>query len=146
MKLLPQGEIEDCKSATAWSIFTGYTTPQSTKQNGDVTENGKKIETTASYRLFGIDLMKTSTPTTIEEESMQELNGTGGCTEENGRSLDSPVDSEQKSDLSKVSQEKKQVLPLASPRDMQTKQGSSTRSRTKVYMKVIHRICLDKFS
>lgn len=123
---IAQGEVEDCKSETVWSIFTGYATPQSTKQSGDLTENGKKTETNASYRLFGIDLMKPSTPTTIGEEFVQELNVTGGSTEEYGRSLDS--------DFSKVSPEKKQMLPLASSGDTQSKQGSSTRSRTKVQM------------
>lgn len=130
-----QGEVEDCKSATAWSVFPGYTTPTPTKQSNDLAENGKKTETLASYRLFGIDLMKPSTPTTQEDEYVQEAIGTGDSTEELGRSSDSgAADSEQKSDLSKSSQEKRQILQLSSPRDLQSKQGSSTRSRTKVQM------------
>lgn len=130
-----QGEVEDCKSATAWSVFPGYTTPTPTKQSNDLAENGKKTETLASYRLFGIDLMKPSTPTTQEDEYVQEPIGTGDSTEELGRSSDSgAADSEQKSDLSKSSQEKRQILQLSSPRDLQSKQGSSTRSRTKVQM------------
>lgn len=132
-KLELQGEAEDCKNATAWSVFSGYATPNSTTQHNDPSENGKKTETVASYRLFGIDLMKPSTSTTREEEFVQEQNGTGGLTEEHGHSLDSAADSEQKSDLSKVSQENKENL--ASPKDMQSKQGSSTRTRTKVFYK-----------
>lgn len=77
--------------------------------------------------------MQPSTPASREEESVQEIIGTGGHTEEIGRSLDSAADSEQKSDLSKASQDKKMVLQLASPRDIPSKH-SSTRSRTKVYM------------
>ncbi|XP_021754396.1 auxin response factor 9-like isoform X1 [Chenopodium quinoa] len=131
---IAQAEIEDCKTATAWSVFSGYGTPQSAKQTGDLTEIGKKTETTSSYRLFGIDLMKPSTPTTVEEDFVQEPNVNGVSKEEQGRSLDSAAESEQKSDLSKISQEKKQTLLLASSKDMPSKQGSSTRSRTKVQM------------
>ncbi|XP_057520598.1 auxin response factor 9 isoform X1 [Amaranthus tricolor] len=128
-----QGEVEDCKIGTARSVFTGYVTPKPTKQSSVSIENGKKTETVPSYRLFGIDLMQPSTPASREEDSVQELNGTGGHTEETVPSLESVADSEQKSDLSKASQDKKMVLQLASTRDIPSKH-SSTRSRTKVQM------------
>lgn len=100
---------------------------------GETIENQKKPETVASYWLFGIDLMKPSRPILRQDEFVQEPNVTGGHIEEMGRCFDSPADSEQRSDLSKASQDKRQVLQLASPRDKQSNH-SSTRSRTKVYI------------
>ncbi|XP_074265012.1 auxin response factor 9-like isoform X2 [Silene latifolia] len=121
-----QSEVEDCKSATAWSVFSGYATPKSTKQSNEPIDNGRKTETVASYRLFGIDLMKPSTPIAREEEFVQDLNVTRISTAEQGPSSDSAVDS----DLSKTCREKRQLPQL----NCQSKSFSSTRSRTKVQM------------
>lgn len=116
---IAQGEVEDSKTTTGWSVFSGYATPKSTKQsNDDLIENGRKSETVGSYRLFGIDLMKPYTPTIREEECVHEIVVTRGSSEDQGHTSESASDSDQKSELSKVSVEKKQT----------------TRSRTKVQM------------
>ncbi|KAH9620407.1 hypothetical protein KSS87_000019 [Heliosperma pusillum] len=121
-----QSEVEDCKSATAWSVFSGYATLKSTKQSNEPIDNGRKTETVASYRLFGFDLMKPSTTIAREEEFVQDLNVTRISTAEHGPSSDSAVDS----DLSKTCGEKRQLPQLTS----HSKPVSSTRSRTKVQM------------
>lgn len=129
--VIPRGEVEDSKTATASS---GYATLKSTKENNDSIENGKKLsETVRSYRLFGIDLMKPFL-TTIREESVCEVKVIGGSSEEQGQSSGSASYSEQKSELSKVSVEMKQLTHIASPRETQSKQAFTTRSRTKVQM------------
>ncbi|GAB4857625.1 Auxin response factor 9 [Ancistrocladus abbreviatus] len=126
-----QEETEDGKSTTAWSVLSGYTTPQPTRQCNDATDNLKRTEAVTSYRLFGIDLMKPSTTSTPEKSS--------GCTmEEHVPSSQSAADSEQKSDLSKVSNGKKQEQLQMSPKETHSKQSSipstATRSRIKVQM------------
>uniref|UniRef100_A0A1J3IHV2 Auxin response factor n=1 Tax=Noccaea caerulescens TaxID=107243 RepID=A0A1J3IHV2_NOCCA len=89
----------------------------------------KKPETTASYRLFGIDLM--SPPLAASEEKtapIRPINITKPTLESN---------SDPKSEISKASEEKKQEPAQASPKEVQSKQSSSTRSRTKVQMQGI---------
>lgn len=130
-----KGEFEDSKATTAWSVFSSYVTPRMANQRNDLTENKKKSEAVASCRLFGIDLMKPSTPAPKEEDIVQEVKVNNISVEEHGPSSEATTDSEQKSDLSKLSQEKKQSLPLVSPKVTQSKLGGpSTRTRTKVQM------------
>lgn len=130
-----KGEFEDSKATTAWSVFSSYVTPRMANQRNDLTENKKKSEAVASCRLFGIDLMKPSTPAPKEEDIVQEVKVNNISVEEHGPSSEATTDSEQKSDLSKLSQEKKQLLPLVSPKVTQSKLGGpSTRTRTKVQM------------
>ncbi|KAL9246641.1 hypothetical protein vseg_020151 [Gypsophila vaccaria] len=125
-----QSGVGDCKNTYGWSVFTGYSTSESLKQSEGETDNMKKTEAVASYRLFGIDLMKPSTPISNDEEFVRNTNATTLSSAEQGHSSES----EPKSGLSKASHENKQLLQLASPRDLPSKQGSSTRSRTKVQM------------
>ncbi|KAJ8436538.1 hypothetical protein Cgig2_031479 [Carnegiea gigantea] len=129
-----KGEFEDSKATTVWSVFSSYVTPKMANQRNDLTENKKKSEAVASCRLFGIDLMKPSTPAPKEEDIVQEVKVNNISVEEHGPSSEATTDSEQKSDLSKLSQEKKQSLPLVSPKETQSKLGPSTRTRTKVQM------------
>lgn len=130
-----EGEFEDSKATTAWSVFSSYVTPKMANQRNDLTENKKKSEAVASCRLFGIDLMKHSTPAPKEEDIIQEVKVNNISVEEYGPSSEATTDSEQKSDLSKLTQEKKQLLPLVSPKETQSKLGGpSTRTRTKVQM------------
>jgi len=102
-------------------------------QRNDLTENRKKSEPVLSCRLFGIDLMKPSAPVPKEEDMVQDVKVTNIFAEEHGPSSEATTDSEQKSDLSKLSQEKKPSLPLLSPKDTQSKLGPSSRTRTKVW-------------
>ncbi|XP_010448630.1 PREDICTED: auxin response factor 9 isoform X1 [Camelina sativa] len=86
----------------------------------------KKPETTANYRLFGIDLMSSSLAASEEKTApMRPINITKSTPDSN---------SDPKSEISKVSEEKKQEPPQTSPKEVQSKQISSTRSRTKVQM------------
>ncbi|KAJ0239644.1 AUX/IAA domain-containing protein [Hirschfeldia incana] len=88
----------------------------------------KKHETTtaASCRLFGIDLMSPYLPSPEEKTAlMRPINVTKP-------NLDSNADP--KSEISKLSEEKKEEPAQASPKEVQSKQNSSSRSRTKVQM------------
>lgn len=85
----------------------------------------KKPETTGIYRLFGIDLMSSSLAASEEKTApMRPINITKPTLDSN---------SDPKSEISKVSEEKKQEPAQASPKEVQSKQNGSTRSRTKVY-------------
>ena len=84
----------------------------------------KKPETTASYRLFGIDLLSSSIPATEEKTAPTlPINITKPTPDSN---------SDPKSEVSKLSEEKKQEPAQASSKEVQSKEISSTRSRTKV--------------
>ncbi|CAF2131043.1 auxin response factor 9 [Brassica rapa] len=86
----------------------------------------KKPETTASYRLFGIDLLSSSIPATEEKTAPTlPINITKPTPDSN---------SDPKSEVSKLSEEKKQEPAQASSKEVQSKEISSTRSRTKVQM------------
>ncbi|XP_010439106.1 PREDICTED: auxin response factor 9-like isoform X2 [Camelina sativa] len=86
----------------------------------------KKPETTANYRLFGIDLMSSSLAASEEKTApMRPINITKSTPDSN---------SDPKSEISKVSEEKKQEPPQTSSKEVQSKQISSTRSRIKVQM------------
>ncbi|CAH8314260.1 unnamed protein product [Eruca vesicaria subsp. sativa] len=86
-------------------------------------EQKKPETTTASYRLFGIDLFSPSIPAFEEKTApMQPM------------SLTPDSNSDPKSEVSKLSEEKKQEPAQASSKEVQSKQISSTRSRTKVQM------------
>ncbi|KAG5406991.1 hypothetical protein IGI04_013110 [Brassica rapa subsp. trilocularis] len=86
----------------------------------------KKPETSASYRLFGIDLLSSSIPATEEKTAPTlPINITKPTPDSN---------SDPKSEVSKLSEEKKQEPAQASSKEVQSKENSSTRSRTKVQM------------
>ncbi|GMH09323.1 hypothetical protein Nepgr_011164 [Nepenthes gracilis] len=132
---LTHEETEEGKSASARSVLSGCATPPSEKQNINLTNyNDKKSKTVASYRLFGIDIMKPATTTNGEKANLQPADVTVGMTE--GCAPCSHLASNSKKNSTKVSQEKKQGLFQASPIEIQSKQSSisSTRSRTKVQM------------
>ncbi|CAN8325734.1 unnamed protein product [Cochlearia groenlandica] len=83
----------------------------------------KKPETTSSCRLFGVDLMSSSLAVSEEKTaSMRPINIAKPTLESN---------SDPKSEISKVSEEKKQEPAQESPKEVQS---SSTRTRTKVQM------------
>ncbi|KAJ4867582.1 Auxin response factor 9 [Raphanus sativus] len=89
-------------------------------------EQKKPETTTASYRLFGVDLLSSSVPAPEEKAAlMQPINITKPAPDSN---------SDPKSEVSKLSEEKKQEPAQASSKEVQSKENSSTRSRTKVQM------------
>jgi len=77
--------------------------------------------------------MKPCIATIREEESVDDVKVIGGSSSEQGQSSEAASVSEQKSELSKISAEKKQLMHVASPRETQSKQAFSSRSRTKVW-------------
>ncbi|GAB4834599.1 Auxin response factor 9 [Ancistrocladus abbreviatus] len=132
-----QEETEDGKSASAWSVISDYTMLQQ-RQCAETTKNAKRTEAITSYRLFGIDLLKPSTNPTTEKSTVQLVDVTGGVVEVHVPSTQIAADSEQKSDLSKVSTEKNQGQLSVSPKETHSKQSpissTATRSRIKVQM------------
>ncbi|XP_010529649.1 PREDICTED: auxin response factor 9-like isoform X2 [Tarenaya hassleriana] len=117
---------EDTKSVSDW-LMNRYSIPPMAKLNNEqlgFPVEEKKPETVTSYKLFGIDLMSNSTPATPVEKTTNAL----------PINISSPTveaGSEQKSEVSKDSKEKTQV----SPKEVQSKQNSSSRSCIKVQMK-----------
>ncbi|GAV91793.1 AUX_IAA domain-containing protein/B3 domain-containing protein/Auxin_resp domain-containing protein [Cephalotus follicularis] len=129
-----QDATEGSKSVSAWPDLSGYSAPHSSQVNNDVLldqgQQEKKSETATRCRLFGIELINhtRNTPfTTISVSS--------GTTDGHSFSNLSAAESDQKLDISKASEEKKQELQV-SQKDSQTRQScsTSTRSRTKVQM------------
>ncbi|XVE58098.1 hypothetical protein DITRI_Ditri04bG0143000 [Diplodiscus trichospermus] len=128
---------EDNKSICAWPVLSGFSNPQVNNDSTfDPVEKVKKSETAASCRLFGIDLINHSASSSpLERTPTQLYTMTTGTTEGHGTSTLSYPDSDQKSDISKDSKEKQELLQLPA-KENQSKQScsSSTRSRTKVQM------------
>ncbi|KAJ6307960.1 hypothetical protein OIU76_017694 [Salix suchowensis] len=134
-----QDSMEDSKSVSPWPVFSGYSTPLSSKSKNDPipdpSDKGRKSEVPASYRLFGIDLVNHPLSSTPIEVPAQPMSICSGATEGHGLGTLSTVDSDQKSEASK---EQKPEQLQKSPKEIQSKQSStSTRSRTKVQMQGI---------
>lgn len=95
---------------------------------GNISEKWKKPDSSTGCRLFGFDLVSHSSsinPVHIPISASQDPVPAAAS-----------VDSEQQSEVSKVSKEEKQSLQV-SPKEIQSKQNSSPRSRTKVHMQGI---------
>ncbi|XP_022738380.1 auxin response factor 9-like isoform X2 [Durio zibethinus] len=129
---------EDNKSVRGWPVHSGFSNPQiNNVSTFDPIEKVKKSETAASCRLFGIELINHSASSTHLERTPTQLSTmTTGTTEGHGLSTLSPIDSDQKSDISKDSKEKMQEQLQLSAKEIQSRQScsSSTRSCTKVQM------------
>ncbi|XP_023550203.1 auxin response factor 9-like isoform X1 [Cucurbita pepo subsp. pepo] len=120
-----------------WSFLSGPSTSHlvklSDEQILDSTENGRKGETVASCRLFGIDLNHLA-KLPAEKASYQP---SSVSSDTDGRSSTlSVAQSDPKSDNLEVSVERKSEPLQASLKETQSNQSSSanTRSRTKVHM------------
>ncbi|GMH29773.1 hypothetical protein Nepgr_031616 [Nepenthes gracilis] len=130
-----QEEAEDGKNMFAWTALSGNAAPPSAKQqNNDSANNCKKPETVASCRLFGIDIMKPSTILISEKATIQPVVSSVNMSEGGIPSSRSAACSEKKLDLLKVSEAKNHGLLQVSPKEIQSKSISSTRSRIKVQM------------
>ncbi|KAA8528215.1 hypothetical protein F0562_035534 [Nyssa sinensis] len=129
------GETEESKGASAWSVLSGYSTHHSAKQSNDLMSDpidGKKSETLSSCRLFGIDLKNPpSGGAPLSEKAPVPPVCVSGTCDGHVRTTLSAVDSDQKSDLTKVYKEPKQGQ-LEVSKEVQSKQSCSTRSRTKL--------------
>ncbi|KGN50008.1 auxin response factor 9 [Cucumis sativus] len=120
--------------SSGWTFLLGTPTSHLVKLSDDQIldpiESGKKGETVASCRLFGIDLNHLA----AEKASSQP---SSGSSDTDGRiSTLSVAQSDPKSDNLEVSIERKSELSQASLKEIQCNQSSSanTRSRTKVLM------------
>ncbi|XP_022156994.1 auxin response factor 9-like isoform X2 [Momordica charantia] len=126
-------------SGCGWSFLSGPTPPSnslvklSDDQILDPTENGRKGETVASCRLFGIDLNHLAR--LPAEKASSQLSSVSSETEGRISTL-SVAHSDKKSDILEVSIERTSEPLQASLKESQSNQSSSTntRSRTKVHM------------
>lgn len=130
-----QDTIDDSKSVSAWPVHSVHPTPHSSRLNNDhmIAQTGKenKVETATSCRLFGIELIgQSQNSPAIEKAPAHAVSVPDGTSESHVSSL-SGTDSDPKGDISKPSQEGKQVKLQVSPKETMSKQLSS-RSRTKV--------------
>ncbi|XP_051137365.1 auxin response factor 9-like isoform X2 [Andrographis paniculata] len=116
-------ETEESRCASAWSLASNLTTPNTGKPDG-----------VASCRLFGIDLNSPSVVTFCEHspKSTDAPNDTSG--EVFVPSAQSSGDSEQKSGVSKSFKDVKQDQLQVPAKEVQSRQSHSSRSRTKVQM------------
>lgn len=130
-----QEVVEDSKSVA--QNFSGYSSLNQPKQCFfDPSEEGKKTESSNSFRLFGIEVFGHQTnQTKIEKMASQPMSLSVGNTEGGQLSNVSVAESDLKSDTSKVSKEPEQMQ--VSSKETQSKRSSSTsaRSRTKVKRK-----------
>lgn len=137
-KLMFQDAMDDTKFFSAGTVFSGYSTPNSSKLKNDSmcdhVENVKKTETATSCRIFGIEFFNHSASSpSMEKTPLQPISASTGTTE--GRVSNSlAAESDQKSDVSKASKESKPGQLQVSLKETQAKQScsTSTRSRTKV--------------
>ncbi|MBA0589040.1 hypothetical protein Gorai_017812, partial [Gossypium raimondii] len=131
---------EDKTRFSAWPVPSGFSNPQLNEDSTfDSTEKAKRSETAASCRLFGIDLINHSTSSTPLERTPAQLSTMIMGTEVPGPSTLSSTYSDQKSEISKDSKEKKLEQLQLSAKENQSMQSCSsfTRSRTKVQMQGI---------
>ncbi|KAG8375132.1 hypothetical protein BUALT_Bualt10G0068600 [Buddleja alternifolia] len=121
-------ETEDSKCASAWSVISNHSVPSLGKQSNS------PASTVASYRLFGIDLKSPSVVTLCENSTLKPLDIQNDASEIYIPNTLSSGDSEQKSGLSKDSRDLKQDQLQVPTKEVQSRQSSSSRSRTKVQM------------
>lgn len=147
---LLQDAMEDNKSVSAWPVLLGCSTQHSSIPKADPMldsiDMGKKVETTTSCRLFGIELMNQPTVSLPGENAPAQPNSAYiGTTEGTVPTNMSATDSDEKSDISKAFKENAQGQLQFSPKETRSKQSCSskpsfsisTRSRTKVQMQGI---------
>ncbi|KAE8699876.1 Auxin response factor 9 [Hibiscus syriacus] len=131
---------EDKTRLSDWPIPPGFSNPQLNQNSTfDPIEKLNRSETTASCRLFGIELIDHSASSTpLERTSAQLSTMTTVLAERLDPSTLSFTDSDQKSNLSKDSKEKQERQRL-SAKEIQSRQSCSsfTRSCTKVQMQGI---------
>lgn len=126
----------ETKSALAWSTFTSCSATVPAQLSNHLMSHlndGRKPDTVASCRLFGIDLISPSTGARVDRESVKPVNTSNGTTEECLPATLSTSGSEHKSDLSKDSKDHMLGQLQVPSKEVQSKQNGSTRSRTKVY-------------
>ncbi|XP_042498844.1 auxin response factor 9-like isoform X2 [Macadamia integrifolia] len=140
-----QESAEDRKTGISCSFLPGFSNLDASKRSNnlmlDPVDTRKKPEMASGYRLFGIDLANIpDIPGSTEKTPSCPMSVSSATIDGSTPLAGSGADSDQKSDLSKVSKEQKQCLIQVSPKESQSKQSwcsSSTRSRIKVQMQGI---------
>jgi auxin response factor len=136
----------DNKCAKTQSIISGFASSISRQSNGlinEQVERGRKFENSVGCRLFGIDLTSNSGIAAVPEKEpaypIVDYNGTQGLVP-----ASSEAEKAQTMDVSMSSKEQKQVVPDTLAKESQSKQGSttSTRTRTKVKFEVMSSMAL----
>ncbi|KAL2524937.1 Auxin response factor 9 [Abeliophyllum distichum] len=110
-------ETEESKSASAWSIFSNHSTPNSGKQSYSrmsCLNDDRTLDNFATCRLFGIDLKSPSLGALFEKSSLKSVDlpndASEGCIRNQRQQLQVPI------------------------KEVHIRQNHSTRSRTKVQM------------
>ncbi|KAK6158447.1 hypothetical protein DH2020_005761 [Rehmannia glutinosa] len=131
-------EMEESKSASAWSIISNHSAPSSVKQsnNGPAScpNDGRKSDTVVSCRLFGFDLKSSSLVALCEDSPLKSVDIPNDAGDVYIPSTLSSGDSEQKSGVSKEFRDLKQDQLQVPTKEIQSRQSNSSRSRTKVQM------------
>ncbi|XP_077251320.1 auxin response factor 18-like isoform X2 [Tasmannia lanceolata] len=131
-----QDAKQESKVEVLSPIPSGYSTIDHSFKLGDgsmppdVTEKGKRP---GSYRLFGIELINCPNSSDAVAKILTSPVSVSSATVEPITATVSAADSDQQSGLSKASKEQKQDLEI-SPKEIQSRQSCSIRSRTKVHM------------
>ncbi|XP_027182958.1 auxin response factor 9 isoform X1 [Coffea eugenioides] len=125
----------ESKSTIAWTTFTSCSATPAKLSNHSQSHlhDGRKPDTVASCRLFGIDLISPSTGA-LDKELLKPVNASNITTQECLPNTLSGCGSEHKSDLSKDSKDQIVGQLQLPSKEVQSKQSGSTRSRTKVQM------------
>lgn len=137
--ILPDA-ADDSKSISALPVPSRHSKTHPSSLNNELmpnaVEDGKRVETTSSCRLFGIDLVNPSLSSPPSDKApVQSLCVSTATTEGHVHNALSTADSDHKYDLQKASEEVKQGQLQNLGKETQTKQSCSTRSRTKVCLK-----------
>ncbi|KAL6533616.1 hypothetical protein OROHE_013449 [Orobanche hederae] len=120
---VPDSMPSTASPASAWSAISNH--------NND----GRKSETVASCRLFGFDLKSSSVAALRENSTLKPVDINNNAGEVCFLNSLSSGDSEQKSGVSKEFRDLKQEqLQVLLTKEIQSRQSSSSRSRTKVQM------------
>lgn len=122
MKLFQERRGEATATQPTWPLTQHSAANEPVLVLGNISEKRKKTDSGTSCRLFGIDLISHSS-------SINPVHITISASQDPVPAAS--MESEQQSEVSKISKEGKTTLQ-ATPKDIQSKQNCSLRSRTKV--------------
>ncbi|KAI3828767.1 hypothetical protein L1987_02877 [Smallanthus sonchifolius] len=125
-------ETEDQKCLSTWSTYSPHETMKQPNDSCQTSVDMKKSESVSSCRLFGFDLKIPTKSDIIPETAPLIPSNTYTFADGNVPHILSVWNSDQKSDLSKDCKDQGQLQ--VSPKEVQSKQSTSTRSRIKVQM------------
>ncbi|XP_073311846.1 auxin response factor 9-like [Primulina huaijiensis] len=131
-------ETEESRSASAWSVISNHSAPSSgRKSNNPITschKEERKSDTTATCRLFGIDLNSPSVVTLCDYSPVKSVPIPNDTDEVYFPKVLSSGNSEQKSVLSRDSRDTTKEKLQNPSKEVQSRHSQSSRSCTKVHM------------